>query len=191
VGEVVVVRHGATEWTVSGRHTGRTDIPLTDDGRTAAIALRPRLAHRRFALVLTSPLSRARETCALAGFEDGAVVEPDLVEWDYGEYEGRTTTDIRGERPGWTVWRDGVPGGETVADVAARVDRVIARARAVDGDVLVFGHGHCLRVLGARWVDFAAEAGAVLAFDPARLSVLGWEWERPVIREWNAAMMDG
>jgi probable phosphoglycerate mutase len=189
VSEVVLVRHGATEWSVLGRHTGRTDVPLTDEGRAAAAALRPVLARRSFALVLTSPLRRARETCQLAGLGDAAVVDTDLVEWDYGEYEGGTTAEIREKHPGWSLWLDGVPGGETAADVAARVDRVIARVRAVDGDVAVFGHGHCLRVLGARWVDLEPEAGRLLALDPATLSVLGWDRETPVIRLWNAAMM--
>lgn len=138
-----------------------------------------------FAAVLTSPLQRARDTCTLAGCGDGAVVDDDLREWDYGDYEGLTTAEIRAERPDWTVWRDGCPAGETAADVGARADRVIARLREYDGTVAVFGHGHCLRVIAARWVGLPPADGALLALDTASLSRLGWEREQPVVRAWN------
>jgi broad specificity phosphatase PhoE len=182
---VVVVRHGQTDWSVAQRHTGRTDVPLNDAGRREAARLAIALAGRRFALVLTSPLQRARETCALAGFGAAAQVDGDLVEWDYGEYEGRTTAQIRAERPGWSLFSDGVPGGEPASAVAARADRVIARLRDVPGDALVFAHGHVLRVLAARWIRLPPESGARLALEPARFSVLGYEREVAVIREWN------
>ena len=183
--EVVLVRHGETEWSRDGRHTGRTDVELTEQGRRDAEALGALLAGRRFALVLTSPLSRASETARLAGF--GAVAEPsdDLVEWDYGEYEGRRTVEIRVERSGWTLWRDGVPGGESAADVGARADRVIARLRGLDGAAAVFAHGHLLRVLTARWLGLDPAAGRYLALDTATLSELGYERETPVVRLWN------
>jgi broad specificity phosphatase PhoE len=184
--EVVLVRHGETEWSRSGKHTGNTDIPLTDAGREAAKALGAPLRARTFALVLTSPLQRAAETCRVAGFGDVAEVRDDLKEWDYGEYEGRKTLDIRKERPGWSLWRDGVRGGERAAEVGSRVDRVIADIRSVDGDILIFAHGHLLRVLAARWVGLGPEEGRLFALDPATLSVLGYERETPVIRLWNA-----
>lgn len=183
--EVVLVRHGETEWTLSGQHTGRTDIPLTEGGRREAEALRAVLRGRSFALVLTSPLRRAAETCRLAGLGDGAVPRDELREWDYGAYEGRKTIDIRKERPGWTLWRDGVPDGEAAAEVGARVDRVITELRAAAGDVAVFSHGHLLRVFAARWVGLDPGAGALFALDPATISVLGYERETPVIRLWN------
>lgn len=183
--EVVLVRHGETEWTLSGQHTGRTDIPLTERGREAAKAVGDALKDRRFALVLTSPLSRAAETCRLAGLGDGAVQRDELREWDYGAYEGRKTVDIREERRGWSLWRDGVPEGETAAEVATRVDRVIAELRAVEGDAAVFSHGHLLRVLAARWLGLEPEAGRLFALDPATISILGYERETPVIRLWN------
>jgi probable phosphoglycerate mutase len=181
----MLVRHGETEWSRAWRHTGRTDVPLTEDGRAAAGALAPALSTRSFALVLTSPLSRARETAALGGFPD-ATPDDDLVEWDYGAYEGRTSADIRAEVPGWYLWDDGVPGGEELAEIGTRVDRVIGRVLAADGDVLVFAHGHVLRVLGARWLDEPPAFGRHLALDPTTLSVLGWEHDRPVITQWNA-----
>jgi probable phosphoglycerate mutase len=183
--QVVLVRHGETAWSRSGQHTGRTDVDLTDTGRAQSAALASRLASRSFALVLTSPRTRAAETCRLAGFGDRREVDADLAEWDYGDYEGRTTADIRQERPGWSLWRDGVPGGERGADVGARADRVIARARAADGDTLVFSHGHFLRVLGARWIELDVADGGRFALDPASLSVLGWERETPVFACWN------
>jgi probable phosphoglycerate mutase len=183
--EVVLVRHGETEWSRTGRHTGRTDIPLTQRGRREAQAVGAGLRDRQFALVLTSPLERAAETCRLAGFGGRAVQRDELMEWDYGAYEGRKTVDIRKERPGWTLWRDGVPDGETAAQVGARVDRVIAELRSIDGDVLLFAHGHLLRVLAARWLGLESDAGRLFALDPATISTLGYERETPVIRLWN------
>ena len=183
--EAVLVRHGETEWSRGGKHTGRTDVPLTERGRDRARAVGEALRGREFALVLTSPLGRALETCRLAGFGERAETRDELMEWDYGAYEGRTTPEIRDERPGWTLWRDGVPDGETIEQVAARVDRVLAEIRSANGDALLFAHGHVLRVLTARWLGLAPEAGALFALDPATLSTLGYERETPVIRLWN------
>jgi broad specificity phosphatase PhoE len=183
--EVVLVRHGETEWSRDGKHTGRTDIPLTERGRQEAQAVGAELRGRRFALVLTSPLSRAAETCRLAGLGELAQQREELMEWDYGAFEGRKTIDIRKERPGWTLWRDGVPEGETIAQVQARVDRVIAELRSVAGDAAVFAHGHLLRVLAARWLGLEPAAGRLFAVDPATISILGYERETPVIRMWN------
>jgi probable phosphoglycerate mutase len=182
---VYLIRHGETEWSASGKHTSVTDVPLTDAGRVAAERLGAALAGVPFALVLTSPRARARDTAALAGFGDRAVVDEDLVEFDYGDYEGRTTPEIREERPGWSLWDDGVPGGETVADVARRADRVIERVLAVDGDVAVFAHGHLLRVLGARWIEQPPRVAGSLALSTAALCRLGFERERRVIWAWN------
>lgn len=182
---LVLARHGETEWSRSGRHTGRTDIPLTDEGREAARRLGTRLAGRGFALVLTSPLARARETCELAGLGDRAQVEPELREFDYGDYEGITTPEVRETRPGWDLWRDGAPGGERPEDVGVRADRVIARALEAGGDVALFAHGHVLRVLGARWIELRAEYGGRLAMSTASLSELGYERERRVVWLWN------
>jgi len=179
------MRHGETEWSASGRHTGSTDIPLTDAGRAAARRMGALVGSQSFAAVLTSGLQRARETCALAGLAEHAVVDDDLREWDYGDYEGRTTAEIRETRPDWTVWRDGCPEGETATDVGVRVDGVIARLRRTEGSVAVFGHGHCLRVLAARWVGLPPQDGALLALDTATVSRLGWEREQSVIRAWN------
>jgi probable phosphoglycerate mutase len=181
-----LARHGETDWSASGRHTGRTDIPLNDNGRRAARRLKEILAGQRFDLVLTSPLQRARETCELAGLASSAQVDDDLREWDYGEYEGITTDEIRRTRPGWNVFADGCPGGESIAEVGRRADRVIARARAVDGQVIVFGHGHSLRVLAARWVDLEPQAGGRFVLETATVSELGWERETAVISRWNA-----
>jgi broad specificity phosphatase PhoE len=183
--EVWLVRHGETEWSRSGRHTGRTDVPLTENGVRAARTIGERLAGVDFTAVLTSPLARAKDTCAAAGLAANAEVDDDLREWDYGDYEGITTADIRETQPDWTVWRDGCPGGETAYDVGVRADRVVARLRSYDGPAAVFAHGHLLRVLAARWCGLAPEAGAVLALDTASLSRLGWEREQPVIRAWN------
>jgi broad specificity phosphatase PhoE len=182
---VVLVRHGETEWSLSGRHTGTTDIPLTTEGRRQAEALGPRLSAWRFALVLTSPLQRARETCRLAGYGQQAQVRPDLVEWNYGRYEGLTSNQIKELNPGWSLWRDGGPNGEQAADVGRRADRVIAEVRRIDGDVLLFAHGHVLRVLASRWLGEPAEGGRHYALETAALSVLGYEHEDPVIRRWN------
>jgi broad specificity phosphatase PhoE len=180
---IVLARHGETEWSASGQHTSRSDIPLTDRGREAAKQLGERLKGRRFALVLASPRQRARQTAELAGFEPE--IEPGLAEIDYGEYEGRTTKEIRAERPGWSLWIDGSPGGETLAEAGARADRVIARALAADGDVAIFAHGHILRILAARWIGLPPEHGASFALDTASLSELGFERENRVIEHWN------
>ena len=183
--EVVLVRHGETEWARDGRHTGRTDVPLTGHGREQAEAVGAALGDRTFAAVLTSPLGRALETCRLAGYGDRAQVRDDLMEWDYGAYEGRTTSEIREDRPGWTLWGDGVPQGETVEQVGTRVAPVLEEVRALDGDALVFAHGHVLRVLTARWLGLEPDAGRLFALDPATISVLGHERETAVIRLWN------
>jgi probable phosphoglycerate mutase len=180
---IVLVRHGETEWSASGKHTSTTDLPLTQRGREAAVVLRDRLAGRPFALVLASPRERARETARLAGFEPE--IDEDLVEIAYGDYEGRTTKEIRVERPGWTVWADGSPGGETVDEAGARVDRVIERAAQVDGDVALFAHGHILRILAARRIGLPAAAGAHLKLGTAAVSELGCERETRVIERWN------
>ena len=185
MGDVVLVRHGETEWSRGGRHTGRTDVPLTDAGRDQAERLRPGLEGRSFARVLTSPLSRAADTCRLAGLGDRAETTDDLLEWDYGEYEGLTTPQIREVRPGWSLWRDGCPGGEVASQVASRAERVIAPLRELEGDAVLFAHGHVLRVLTARWIDLPPENGAHFALSTASLSVLGWERETPAIRLWN------
>ena len=183
--ELVLVRHGETEWTLSGQHSGRTDVPLTEAGRRQVATVTPKLAGREFARVLSSPLSRAWDTAALAGFADRAERRDDLMEWDYGDYDGVTTPDIRKDRPGWTVWADGVPNGETVGDVGRRADRVLAEVRDSDGDALLFSHGHFLRILAARWIGLPPDDGRRLALGPASLSVLGWERETPVIVRWN------
>jgi broad specificity phosphatase PhoE len=183
---IVLVRHGATEWSVAGKHTGRTDVPLTDDGRRDADRLRERLAGRPFALVLSSPLARARETAERAGLGDRAQIDDDLREFDYGDYEGRTTPEIREERPGWSVWRDGTPGGERPDDVGQRADRVIARVLEAGGDVAVFAHGHLLRVLGARWIELPAAYGGNMALSTGAVCELGYERERRAIWLWNA-----
>ena len=183
--EVVLVRHGETEWSRAGRHTGRTDVPLTEQGRRQAEAVGAALGDRDFSLVLTSPLGRALETCRLAGFGDRAQPRDELMEWDYGAYEGRTTSEIREERPGWTLWRDGVREGETIEQVGRRVDRVLEQIRSLEGDALLFAHGHVLRVLTARWLELEPDAGRLFALDPATLSTLGYERETPVIQLWN------
>jgi broad specificity phosphatase PhoE len=184
--EIVLVRHGETEWSRDRRHTGRTDIPLTETGRREAAVLGDALAGRSFARVLSSPLSRALETCRLAGLGDRAELSEDLREWDYGEYEGITTAEIRERRPDWYLWRDGCPGGETAADVGRRADRVIATLSALERDAAVFAHGHMLRVLTARWLGLGPEAGALFKLDTGTLSALGYERETRVITRWNA-----
>ena len=190
--QVWLVRHGETEWSRDGRHTGSTDIPLTEVGRAQAEALGRRLAGHRFALVLTSPRSRATETARLAGFGDVANADPDLAEWDYGALEGRRTVEIVKEYPGWAIWTGPWPGGESVDQVTARADRVLARCAAgpVDGDVLLFGHGHMLRVLAARWLLLPGTSGGLFGLSTATVSVLGWERERPIIESWNEACAD-
>jgi probable phosphoglycerate mutase len=183
---VYLARHGETAWTVSKQHTGVTDIPLTPRGEENARKLGERLRGKHFAHVLTSPSQRARRTCELAGFPS-PVVDADLVEWNYGAYEGRTTAEIQQERPDWKIFRDGCPGGESVAQVGARADRVLTRLRALDGDVLVFSSGHFSRVLAARWCGLEPNAGRVFCLDTAALSILGYEHDKtePAIRLWN------
>jgi probable phosphoglycerate mutase len=186
--QVYLARHGETAWTLSGRHTGRSDIPLTPRGEQDARRLGERLRGHSFALVLTSPLQRAKRTCELAGFGDRCEVDADLREWDYGEFEGLTTPEIRGRKPDWVLFRDGVPGGETVEQVGERADRVIARVKAATGDSLLFAHGHFLRILAARWLGLPADAGRLLYCDPTSLGLLGYEHDgptEPVLRLWN------
>jgi broad specificity phosphatase PhoE len=185
MGDVWLVRHGQTEWSRDGRHTGSTDVPLTTDGEAAARELEPRLAGESFALVLTSPRERARRTAELAGFPD-AEVDEDLVEWDYGDYEGVTTEEIRTTVPGWTVWTHPSPGGETAEEVGARLDRVVARCHEASGDVLLVGHGHALRALAARWLGLAVVDGRLLTLDTGTVSVLGHEREHAAVIRWNA-----
>ena len=186
---IYLIRHGETEWALNGRHTGNTDIPLTENGRTVARQLAPVLAKVAFDLVLTSPLQRARETCELAGLGAQAQVDTDLVEWNYGEYEGLTPQQIRAGNPDWLVFRDGCPGGESPEQIGARVDRVIARARACQGNVALFAHGHCLRVLGARWIGLPASGGCHFLLDTATLCVLSEYHGNPAIRHWNAPIV--
>jgi broad specificity phosphatase PhoE len=184
--DLVLVRHGETAWSLTGQHTSRTDLPLTERGEAEARALRRRLAGRRWSLVLTSPLIRAERTTELAGL-DGAVVDPDLMEWDYGDYEGLTTDQIRAHVPGWTIWSGPWPGGETPEQVAARADRVVARVRACPAatTAVAVAHGHILRVLAARWLDTAPESGRWFGLGTASVSELGWERETAVIDYWN------
>jgi len=192
MGELILVRHGETEWSASGRHTGRTDVPLTTRGEASAAALAPALARRDISAAFTSPAARARQTAVLAGLP-AAKPDPDLLEWDYGGYEGRTTAQIRAQRPGWYLWRDGViPGdaahpGETVAQVGARADAVLARVLPLlsDGDVALVAHGHLLRVLAARWLQLDPDGGRLFRLDTGTLSTLGLEHGEPVIRSWN------
>jgi broad specificity phosphatase PhoE len=180
---MVLLRHGATEWSLTGQHTGRTDIPLLDEGREQAKRAGQLLHQLPFAQILTSPLQRARDTCTLAGF-DGEI-EPDLLEWDYGAYEGLTTAQIQVGRPGWSLWNDGVPEGERAADVGRRADRVIGRARQSPGDTLCVAHGHILRVLAARWLELPPVGGRLFYLSAGAVSVLGWEHETPVLLMWN------
>jgi probable phosphoglycerate mutase len=180
-----LVRHGETEWSKSGQHTGRTDIPLTPEGEKQGRALARHLAGQPFALVLTSPLSRARETCRLAGLDAKAEISDDLREWNYGIYEGRKTADIRKEQPGWTIWDSPVPEGEAVEQVGERAHRVIARADAVPGDVALFAHAHFLRILGACWMGLPPIHGRTLTLGTASISILGYERETRVIQVWN------
>jgi broad specificity phosphatase PhoE len=182
---LVLIRHGETGWSESGRHTSVTDVPLIESGRRDAERLRDRLAGRDFALVLTSPRARARETASLAGLGGSALVDEDLAEFDYGEFEGRTTPDIRSERPGWSVWEHGAPGGETAEQVGARADRAIERALAAGGDVAIVAHGHLLRVMAARWIGLPAVYGGSFMLDTGSVSELGFERERRAILLWN------
>lgn len=187
-GEIWVLRHGETDWSAIGRHTGRNDLPLNAAGEAQAEELRTRLASTSFDRVICSPLQRAMATCRIAGFAEQAEIDEDAMEWNYGDYEGRTTAEIREDRPGWLIWPDGVLNGETVDDVGARADRVLARIRPdveAGKKVAVFAHGHFLRILTARWLDQPPTLGSRIALLPARLSALGYEHETPVIRCWN------
>jgi probable phosphoglycerate mutase len=187
--EVFLIRHGETEWSLNGRHTGVSDIPLTENGRRVARLWQPYAASREFALVLSSPLQRARQTCELAGLGTQAQLEDGLREWNYGEFEGLTPQQIRALRPGWLIFRDGCPGGESPADIAARVDRVIERIRSAAGDVAAFAHGHVLRVLGARWLGLAASAGSQFLLETATLCVLSSYHGVPAVKRWNAPLV--
>jgi broad specificity phosphatase PhoE len=184
---VYLARHGETAWSLTGQHTGVTDLPLTEHGERNARALTERLSGLKFAKVFTSPLQRARRTCELAGFGAAAEIDGDLVEWNYGQYEGRRTAEIHAERPDWQLFRDGCPGGESPGQVGARADRVVNRVRAILGDVLLFSSGHLLRVLAARWLGLDPSAGKYLLLSTASLSALGYEHNKsqPVIRLWN------
>jgi len=182
---VVLIRHGETEWSLSGQHTGRTDIPLTPNGERMAAQVGRALADRHFALILTSPLQRAKQTCQIAGFGDLAEVRDDLMEWDYGAYEGLTTPQIWAQRPGWSLWRDGCPDGEDAAQMGARADRTIAEARAADGDVALFAHGHILRVLTARWLGSPPTDGKLYVLATGTISTLGYERDQAALLAWN------
>ncbi|HEU0209549.1 MAG TPA: histidine phosphatase family protein [Candidatus Udaeobacter sp.] len=184
---IYLARHGETEWSRDGRHTGLTDLPLTEQGEQNAVRLRTRLAGLVFASVLTSPLQRAKQTCELAGFAAVAQIDPDLVEWNYGDYEGRRTADIRAKLPGWELFRDGCPNGESPVNVAARADRVVARLRAINGNMLIFSSGHFLRVFAARWLGLEPLFGKYLMLDTASVSALSYEHDTtdPAIRFWN------
>lgn len=182
---IVLVRHGSTNWSESGRHTGWTDIPLNADGIRQAGTLGPRLAEWSFDAVLSSPLQRARATCQLAGNGEGAEIDPDLREWNYGDYEGMTTAEIRAGNPNWILWNDGVRGGETLDQVAERADRVVARLRSLSGDIAVFAHGHLLRVLAARWIQRPPSLAQFFNLSTATISTLSWEHEWPTITLWN------
>lgn len=186
--QVYLVRHGETKWSLSGQHTGITDIPLTENGREVAKLFEPLFAKIDFALVLTSPLQRARETCELAGLGKQAEVERDLMEWNYGEYEGLTTKQIQTKSPKWKLFYDGCPGGETPEQIAVRADRVIAKVRATHGNVALFAHGHILRVLAARWIGFPASAGCHFMLDTAALSILTYYQDFPAVKQWNVTL---
>ena len=188
--QVYLARHGETEWSLSGQHTGITDIPLTENGRNLAKRWAPVLATERLALVLTSPLERARKTCELAGLGAHAEIDRDLMEWNYGEYEGLTPKQIDAQAPGWMLFRDGCPGGETPEQAGARVDRVIARARAVEGHVALFAHGHIFRVFAARWLGLPATAGRHFLLDTATLSILSYYRGIPAVKRWNAELVE-
>ena len=189
VQDVFLVRHGETEWSLNGRHTGSSDIPLTENGRQVARRWQPFATTRTFDLVLTSPLQRARETCELAGLGERAETDPDLMEWTYGAYEGLTPKEIREKQPAWMIFRDGCPSGESPEQIGARVDRVIAKIRARAGNVAVFAHGHVLRVLGARWLGLPPSAGSHFLLDTATLSVLSSYHGVPAMKRWNAPLL--
>jgi broad specificity phosphatase PhoE len=183
-----LVRHGETEWSASGRHTSRTDLPLTEEGRRRATEIGRLLPKNSFSLVLTSPMLRAMDTCRLAGYGDAAQLEPNLREWDYGEFEGRTSLEILAQRPGWSLWRDGFPGGESLLGVAARAQAVIDRALHTPGDTLLFGHGHILRVLACCWLGLPPESGALFALGTAAVTTLGYEHENRVVLWLNGGL---
>lgn len=187
---VFAIRHGETAWSLSGRHTGTTDIPLTEHGRRVAERMRQVLARNFSGCALCSPMQRARETCELAGFGQNMMVDADLTEWNYGEYEGKTPEEIHKVKPGWLIFRDGCPGGETPEQVGARVDRVIARTRALGRDILLFAHGHVLRVLAARWIGLPAGGGQHFLLDTGTLCVLSYYGSVPAVRIWNRPLMD-
>ena len=186
--QVYLIRHGETEWSLSGQHTGITDLPLTESGRKVAKRLQPVLAKETFVLVLTSPLERARMTCELAGLGEHAEIDRDLMEWNYGEYEGLTPKQIDAKTPGWMIFSDGCPGGETPEQVGARADRVIARVRAVAGHVALFAHGHIFRVFAARWLGLPATAGCHFLLDTATLNILSYYRGIPAVKRWNAML---
>jgi probable phosphoglycerate mutase len=185
--EIWLVRHGETAWSLSGAHTGSSDIELTERGRQQAIAIANALRGQQFELVLTSPLIRARETCRLAGFEQAAAIDPNLGEWQYGDFEGRTTNEIREKHPGWSIWNDGVVNGESIDEVASRAEAVIQRSTTVEGDVVLFAHGHLLRILAARWLELPPRDGRLFALNTATISVLSYERDTRVIQRWNNA----
>ena len=187
--QIYVIRHGETEWSLSGQHTGVTDIPLTENGRNLAKLLHPVLSKESFALVLTSPLQRAKETCRLSGLGDQAELDANLMEWNYGDYEGLTSEQIHEKTPEWLIFTDGAPGGETPEQVGERADRVITRARAVKGNIALFAHGHILRVLVARWIDLPARAGRNFLLDTGRLNILSYYRGFPAVKTWNAPLM--
>ena len=186
--QIYVIRHGETEWSLSGQHTGVTDIPLTENGRNIAKLLHPVLAKESFALVLTSPLQRAKETCKLSGLGDQAEVDSNLMEWNYGDYEGITSDQIHEKNPGWLIFTDGGPGGETPEQVGERADHVIKRVRAVKGNVALFAHGHILRALVARWIDLPAKAGRRFLLDTGTLNILSYYRGVPAVKTWNAPL---
>lgn len=187
--QVYLIRHGETEWSLSGQHTGTTDIPLTENGRRVAKLLAPVLAKESFALVLTSPLERARKTCELAGLGECAEIDGNLMEWNYGEYEGLAPKQIHAKTPGWMLFRDGCPGGESPEQVGARVDRVIGRVRTVEGHVALFAHGHIFRVFAARWLGLPAAAGCHFLLDTATLNILSYYRGIPAVKRWNAKLI--
>ena len=187
--QVYLIRHGETEWSLSGQHTGITDIPLTENGRNVAKQLEPILAKENFTMILTSPLERARKTCELAGLGAHAEIDRDLMEWNYGEYEGLTPKQIDAQAPGWMIFTDGCPGGETPEQAGARADRLVARVRSVEGDVALFAHGHIFRVFAARWLGLPATAGCHFLLDTATLSILSYYRNLPAIRRWNAMLV--
>jgi broad specificity phosphatase PhoE len=183
---IYLLRHGETEWSRLGKHTGVTDISLTKNGRAAAQRLHSVLANETFGLVLTSPMRRARDTCELAGLGDAAIIDPDLLEWNYGDYEGLTTSEIRSKRPDWSLFRDGCPGGESPEQVASRAERIISKMQETERHVALFAHGHIFRVLAARWINLPASHGERFLLDTATLSVLGYYYQTPAVKIWNA-----